>query len=246
MNGREHQVPNPLIQKLEQFAKLADEDKRLLEGASRQVVEFSPREDIITEGDRPDDVHLLLEGWAGRYKTLPEGARPIMAFLIPGDICDLHISLLNRMDHSIGALSRCKVAFIPRETILTIMKENQQLTNALFWSTLVDEAILREWLVNLGHRPADKRVAHLICEMMLRSKSVGLTSDDSFDLPLTQEELGDSMGITSVHMNRTLQFLRSEGFITTNGKRVTVTDTDRLIAFAGFNPIYLHQEQGRA
>jgi CRP-like cAMP-binding protein len=239
-------VPNPLIQKLEQFAKLTDEDKRLLEGASRQVVEFSPREDIITEGDRPDDVHLLLEGWAGRYKTLPEGARPIMAFLIPGDICDLHISLLNRMDHSIGALSRCKVAFIPRETILTIMKENQQLTNALFWSTLVDEAILREWLVNLGHRPADKRVAHLICEMMLRSKSVGLTSDDSFDLPLTQEELGDSMGITSVHMNRTLQFLRSEGFITTNGKRVTVTDTDRLIAFAGFNPIYLHQEQGRA
>jgi CRP-like cAMP-binding protein len=126
------------------------------------------------------------------------------------------------------------------------MGRGDDLARALTWSMLVDEAILREWLVTLGHRPADKRVVHLICEMMLRSKAVGLTDDDSFDLPLTQEELADTMGITPVHMNRTLQALRRSDLITTRGKRVIVQDAGRLMAFADFNPNYLHQEGGRA
>jgi CRP-like cAMP-binding protein len=150
------------------------------------------------------------------------------------------------MDHSIGTLSPAKVAFIPREKMDELMRKGDNLGRALMWSTLVDEAILREWLVNLGHRPADKRVAHLICEMMLRSNAVGLTDDDSFDLPLTQEELADTMGITPVHMNRTLQTLRGHNLITTQGKRVYINDVTRLMEFSGFNPNYLHQEGGRA
>jgi len=124
---------NPLISKLEQFAKLSDEDKRLLEEATHDVAEFGPRHDIINEGDRPEDVHLILEGWAGRYKVLANGDRPIMAYLIPGDLCDIHIALLDQMDHSIGTLSRCKVAFIAREKINKVMEENGRLARAL-WS----------------------------------------------------------------------------------------------------------------
>jgi CRP-like cAMP-binding protein len=237
---------NPLIRKLEQFAELSDEDRRLVDDAVRDVRRLEARQDIIREDERPDNVHLLLEGWAARYKVLPGGERAIMAYLIPGDLCDIHITLLDRMDHSIGTLSPAEVAYIPRERIEALMGRGDDLARALTWSMLVDEAILREWLVTLGHRPADKRVAHLICEMMLRSKAVGLTDDDSFDLPLTQEELADTMGITPVHMNRTLQALRRSDLITTRGKRVIVQDAGRLMAFADFNPNYLHQEGGRA
>jgi CRP-like cAMP-binding protein len=237
---------NPLITKLEQFTKLSDEEKRSVEDAIRDVQQFEARQDIIVEGERPEDVHLLLEGWVSRYKVLPDGGRSIMAYLIPGDVCDIHITLLNEMDHSIGTLSPAKVAFIPRQKMDTLMRREGNLARALMWSTLVDEAILREWLVNLGHRPADKRIAHLICEMMLRSNAVGLTDDDSFDLPLTQEELADTMGITPVHMNRTLQALRSRNLITTQGRQVLINDVKRLMEFADFNPNYLHQEGGRA
>ena len=110
----------------------------------------------------------------------------------------------------------------------------------------MDEAISREWLVNLGRREADKRVGHLICEMLLRSKAVGLTTDDSFVVPLTQEQLGDTMGLSAVHMNRTLQKLRGDGLITSDGKRIVVHDYFKLAEFSGFDPIYLHQMGGRS
>lgn len=177
-----------------------------------------------------------------RYKMLPEGERPIMAYLIPGDVCDIHISLLDQMDHFIGALSPCKVAFIRRETMDRMVARSTGLSRALWWATLVDEAILREWLVTVDHRPADKRVAHFICEMLVRCKAVGLTDDDSFDMPITQEELGDTMGLSTVHINHTLQELRGRGLIAGKGKRVTVDDPERLMEFADFNPNYLHQQ----
>jgi CRP-like cAMP-binding protein len=240
------QMTSPLIRKLEQFAKLFDEDKRALEDATKEVRTYGPRQEIITEGDRPNDVHLILEGWAGRYKLLPNGDRPIMAYLIPGDLCDIHIALLNQMDHSIATLSACKVASIPCETMGKLLENNWRLARAMWWATLVDEAVLREWLVTVGHRSADKRLAHLICEMLLRSKAVGLTSDDSFEMPLTQEELGDTMGLSTVHVNRMLQELRGRDLITSSGRRVIVNDRERLFEFAEFNPNYLHQEIGRA
>jgi CRP-like cAMP-binding protein len=233
---------NPLICKLEQFATLSDEDKQVLADAARDVRTFRRRQDIIEQGDRPDHVHLVVEGWAARYKVLAQGERPIMAFLIPGDFCDIQVTLLDQMDHAITALSACRVAFIPRETMERIMGgEQPRLARALWWSTLVDEAILREWLVNLGHRPADMRLAHFMCEMLIRSKAVGLTKDDGFDMPLTQEELGDTMGMSTVHVNRMVQELRGQGLIESKGKRVMVADLKRLMAFADFDPAYLHQ-----
>lgn len=232
---------NPLIRKLEQFTALSEANKRTVMDAIHDVRNFAARDDIIKEGDRPDDVHLMLEGWAGRYKDLPNGERQIMAYLIPGDLCDIHITLLDQMDHSIGALSPSKVAFIPRIVMEAMLGANDGLSRALWWATLVDEAILREWLVSLGQRPADKRIAHLICEMVLRCRAVGLTGDDSFEMPITQEQFADTVGITPVHMNRSLQALRAEGLISTHGRRITVTDLDRLMNYSDFNPNYLHQ-----
>jgi CRP-like cAMP-binding protein len=169
-----------------------------------------------------------------------------MAYLIPGDACDVHVALLKQMDHSIGSLSPCKVAFLSDEAVTRIISENGNLARALWWSTLVDEAVTREWLVNMGRRDAEKGIGHLLCEMLLRSRAVGLAADDSFPMPLTQEELADTLGISSIHMNRMLQGLRGKGLIATDGKRVTVKDLAALMDFVGFDPTYLHQKAGLA
>ena len=120
-----------------------------------------------------------------------------MALLISGDLCDVQVSLLNRMDHSIATLTACRIALLSRDDIADITKYDARLTRVLWWATLVDEAILREWVVNKGSSPATVRTAHLLCEMLLRLRAVGLASDDGYDLPLTQAELADTMGISA-------------------------------------------------
>jgi len=234
----------PLILKLEQFQELSAEDKHALEAAAGETVTYGPKQDVIHQGDRPDHVHLLLEGWACRYKIMRNGDRQIMAYLIPGDLCDVHVTLLDRMDHSFGALSACRILTFPRQSLADLMQVNGRLLRALWWSTLVDEAILREWLVNVASRPSEKRLGHLICEMIHRAKAVGLTDDHSFELPVTQEELADTMGMTPVHMNRCFQTLRGQGLITTDGRRIIIDDLERLMAFSEFDPMYLHQIKG--
>jgi CRP-like cAMP-binding protein len=231
----------PLIHKLSQYAPVSDEDVALLTRATRNVRLFGPREEIIKEGDRPENVHLIIEGWAVRYKLLEDGSRTIMACLIPGDLCDVQIALLDRMDHGIGAISPCKVALIPRKVISDILDRGQSdLARSLWWCTLVDEATLREWLVNIGRRPAEQRIAHFLCEMLVRLKTVELTDGNSFKLVPSQHDLADAMGMTEVHMNRSLRELDAQGLISRQGRLVTISNLERLSAFAGFNANYLH------
>jgi CRP-like cAMP-binding protein len=244
--AKENDVANPLIWKLEHGAELLEEDRQTLEKAISQVRQVGAREDLIREGDKPHNVHAVLEGFACRYKTLSNGERQIMAWLVPGDLCDLHVSILGEMDHSIATLAPCKIAFMPRETIEELTFKHPAINRALWWATLVDEATLREWLVNAGRRPVDKRMAHLFCELLLRLQSVGCTMDDSFEFPLTQEELGDTLGVSTVHVNRVLQQLRGDGLITLKGKRLTIHDVAGLQEFAEFNPNYLHLKNGIA
>ncbi len=237
---------DPLIRKLEQFTMLTEDEKRQIRDSARDFRTYDRHRDIIREGDKPDKVHLVLEGWLARYKLLPGGQQAILAFLIPGDLCDVQVSLLGEMDHSIKSLSTCSIALIPRQTVAAMIRDSERLGRAMWWSTLLDEAILREWLVTLGHRPAVQRVAHLVCEMLLRARAVGLTEDDSFELPLTQDELGEVMGLSTVHINRVLQELRGHGFIATERRRMIVHDPDGLMSFSDFNPNYLHQVNSRA
>lgn len=230
---------NALLARLETFADLRDDEKVLLSGLSSDVRTFKAKQHIIHEGDRPEEVHLIVDGWAARYKVLPDGSRQTVAFLLPGDFCDLHVAVLGRMDHSIVAITHCRIAFIPNAKMNELTSDHNGLTKALWWSTLVDEAVLRSWVVN-GRRDAYQKIAHLLCELNVRLKQVGLVSDGRFDLPLTQEEIADATGLTSVHTNRTLGRLRRENLIELRGHILTVLDASALAEAAGFDPSYLH------
>jgi CRP-like cAMP-binding protein len=231
-----------LITKLERFTSLSADDKAAIAHAIRKTREIRPNHDIISEDDTPSHVHLMLEGWSARYKVVPDGARQITAFLIPGDFCDLHVTILKRMDHGIVALTRATVAYIDHEEMKTLTHERPELTRAFWWATLVDEGVLRNWIVNIGRRDAFQGVAHLMCELHVRMRNVGLVEDGAFHMPVTQEELADSLGITAVHVNRVLQRLRSEGLIELGGRTLKILDIGTLRETCGFDAGYLHAD----
>jgi CRP-like cAMP-binding protein len=230
---------NPFVRKLEYGADLNDEDRRLLERVSSSPRRLPARKKIIEEGQRPRDAHLVMEGYACRYKILPDGKRHMMALFVPGDVCDFHVQILGEMDHSIATISEASVVDLPPETIEKLVA-NPRINRALWWMTLVDEGTLREWLVNMAQRDAASQMAHLFCELHMRMDAVGLVEDNSFYFPLTQEELADVLGLTAVHVNRTLMKLREKGLVEFGGKRLTVLDLPALRKFADFDPNYLH------
>ena len=201
------------------------------------------RRDVVREGDEPRSVNLVLEGWACRYKQLPDGRRQIVSFFIPGDLCDSNVFILKEMDHSVGAITQTRIAEISQPDFQAMMDESPRITQALWWHELVNASVQREWTTNIGQRTAFERIAHLLCEMFVRLRSVGLTDGDSCDFPLTQVDLADATGLTAVHVNRTLQELRRDGLITLEHRRLTIPDLDRLQDVAMFNPNYLHLDR---
>ena len=229
-----------LVSKLNHCTTLTNEDVNVLQKSIVKVIDLNKQANIERETVKSQFVHLQVEGWACRYKTLENGSEHIVGFLLPGDMSDVHATILDQMDHSIRALTPTKVALIPQERIFHIYRHCPNLTRALFWSTLVDESTLREWLVNQGSRPAVVRLAHLYCEMLMRSRAAGLTKDYSFPMPLTQEELGNTTGLTKVHVNRSIRQLRMQEMIEINHKSVTILDWERLKTFGEFDTTYLH------
>lgn len=229
-----------IIAKLETVADLSQEDLAPLLAVAGDVRTVPAKRDIISEGERPEHVHVIADGRAARYTTLPNGSRQIVALLIPGDFCDLHVAILGKMDHAITALTRCRIAYIPSSALDALTSSHNPLTKAMWWASLVDEAVLRSWIVNNGRRTAYQRIAHLLCELHLRMSMVGLVNYDRFDLPLTQDILADAVGLTAVHTNRTLQKLRSEQLIELHGGTLSVLDVEKLREAAGFDPSYLH------
>ena len=239
-------MPRYLIRKFERFSRLSRDDCRILEAASSAPVHYGAHEDIIREGDNPENVNLVIEGWLCRYKQLEDGRRQIIAFLLPGDLCDTHIFVLDHMDHSIGTLTAAKVSTISRVHLETIAAEHPRLNTALRWDMLLTAAIQREWTVNLGQRTAFERVGHLFCELFQRMRVIGLADSTSFALPITQSDLANALGLSVVHMNRTLQDLRRSGLIVLKGRVLTIPDFAALKAASMFDPNYLHLEhEGR-
>jgi CRP-like cAMP-binding protein len=234
---------NPLAMKLSSFADFSADDAAALDWLSADVRPFKARTDLIKEGDRPEAVFLLIEGWAMRYKVLPDGRRHIMAFLIPGDLCDVHVFILKEMDHSIGLVTNARVAVIPKEKMLALIEDRPKMTQALWWSSLVDDSVLREWLVNMGQRSAHDGIAHLLVEIWLRLRAVGMADDGTIRLPLTQNDIADAMGLTPVHVNRTLQQMRQEGLIELASGALHIPDVRRLMEVSDFDPNYLHLER---
>lgn len=234
-------MPIHLIRKLEQFTRLSADDRRALEqAAAHGAREFKAGEDIVREGDSPSEVNLILDGWACRYKHLEDGRRQILAFLVPGDLSDLRMFILKEMDHSMGAVTPVQVAQIPSETLLDITNAFPRVTRALWWNSLVEESIAREWIANIGQRQAIERMAHLFCELFLRLRGVGLTQGSACPMPMTQEQLADATGMSTVHVNRTLQEMRDTELIVLKGKTLTIPNLEALQSVALFSPNYLH------
>ncbi|RYF14106.1 MAG: Crp/Fnr family transcriptional regulator [Oxalobacteraceae bacterium] len=218
---------------------LSESDRALLLALSDDVQTFPARRDIVREDERPEHVLLMIEGWAIRYKVVEKGGRQITAFLMPGDFCDTHVTMFDQMDHTIASLNETKIALVPRAKILELL-DRPALARSLWWASLIDEAILRAWIVNLGRRDAYDRVGHLFCELSQRLDTVGLVSDGQFALPLTQEDLADAVGLTSVHVNRILKQFRDDGLLTFRHQHVTIADPERLSQAIGFDANYLH------
>jgi CRP-like cAMP-binding protein len=237
-------MTHPLIRKLENFTQLTEREREALLDAIGPAQHFGPREDIVPEGGPADGVNLVLEGIACRYKLLPDGRRQILAYMIPGDTCDLCAFVLRRMDHGIASLSPVSLTVVPQERLAELGTAHPNIKRALWWAALVEEATTREWLVNVGQRTAYERLAHLLCEMFVRLRAVALAEGNRCELPLTQAELADTLGLSTVHVNRTLQDLRRAGFITLRGKNLVVHDFPALARAAMFNPSYL--DLGRA
>jgi CRP-like cAMP-binding protein len=232
---------NPLTMKLEQFTRFdADERRRLDDLLAFPSLTYARGATILAEGSKVENIHLVVSGFAARSKSLADGTRQTMAFLIPGDLCDVEVFVLDAMDHDIVAIAETRCVLIPASKMEELLTESSNLTRAMWWSTMTDSAVLRERIIDHGSRDARQQIAHLFCEMLIRLRIVGETTDHSFPFPLTQEELGEATGMTPVHVNRVLQQLRAEGLIQFKDKAVQVLDSGRLMRLARFEADYLH------
>ena len=233
-------MAHPLIQNLQQHDRLSEAEIRVLLGSFGREKEHRAGEDMIRQGDQPWESTVLLEGFAARYKMQGDGKRRISCLHVTGDFVDLHSFLLRKMDHSVLALTHCRVVGVPHDALQEITDTHPHLTRVLWLSTVVDGAVHREWLTQMGSGEAVRRTAHLICETWTRLRVVGLAKDDAFAFPLTQADLGDMLGISHVHMNRVLTELREHGLATWRGGVVTVNSWDQLKSFAQFDATYLN------
>lgn len=234
-----------LLRKLARTETLSDGDRAMIETMAATNVRTVPaRRDLIREGDRPRFAALILSGWGSRHKILVDGRRQTVGFLLPGDMCDVDVQLLDEADHSLGAVTALTVAQLPRELIGEVAANHPRVMRGLRRATMVDASIAREWAVNLGQRSAIERIAHLLCELYLRLDVVGLVNDGTCEMPLTQTDVAEATGMTPVHVNRTIQDLRARGLVRWRGRELQVVDLPGLMRVGLFSAAYLHM--GRA
>jgi CRP-like cAMP-binding protein len=231
---------HPLIRKLESIFPLTAEEREGITKLPMTVRDLKADQDIVRDQDRPSQCCLILEGFACRYKALEGGKRQIFSFHIPGDIPDLQSLHLSVMDHSLATITRGKVAFITHNTVRAFLRAHPRIGDAFWRDTLIEAAVFREWMAGIGRRDAPTRIAHLFCEMFARLKAVGLVDGNTCEWPITQAEVGDALGLSTVHVNRSLQKLRETGAVEVGGARLAVKDWDALQELGAFDPTYLH------
>jgi CRP-like cAMP-binding protein len=221
---------------------MSDDDRAALMSLPFTRRTFGKDAYIVREGEHATECSVILQGMAFRQKLLRDGARQIISFHIPTEFVDLQNGLLATADHSVQSLNRAVVAAIPRSAVLELADARPTIRMAMWIDTLIDSSIFREWVVNVGRRDSRARIAHLLCELAVRLRRVEAGNGDMFDFPVTQEQLADATGLTSVHTNRTLQALRRDGLIQLTGKSLSVLDWDRLCEVGDFDELYLHHE----
>ncbi|MDT9599295.1 Crp/Fnr family transcriptional regulator [Sphingosinicella rhizophila] len=230
----------PLANKLTKWSTLGRAELEAVYALPFSFKQIAPHKMIVREGDRPTHCCLLVSGFSIRQKIVARGGRQIVNVNIPGDMVDLQNSLLKVADHDVETLTEVSAAFIPREAIEDLAFARPRVGKALWLETLVDGSITREWAANIGRRNAKTRVAHLLCEFAMRLDSAGLGEQCNYELPMTQEQIADATGLTSVHVNRTLRALDADGLTQRHKRSVVITDWKRMAKIADFHPNYLH------
>lgn len=221
---------------------LSSEERHALESAMLPPRSIAANTDLSRQGELAGHVEILIEGWGCRYKTTRDGHRQIVALLIPGDPANLDSFLFTRLDYAVRTLTAAKVLTIPRDRFLALAAQYSGIAKTLAWLAMAENAILSEWALCLGRLSARQRLAHLLCEISAR---LGCANEveSSFELPLTQEQIADVLGLTAVHVNRTIQHLRAEGLIEAKGRAMTITDMNALRRIAEFDPAYLYDRR---
>jgi CRP-like cAMP-binding protein len=223
---------------------LSREEQHALEGAATPVKSVGPNIDLVREGERADTLLIVTDGWACRYTTTREGGRQLPALLVPGDIGNLDSLMFDRLDYSVRTITQTMIVALPRDRALALSAQHPGIARTFTWLGLIENAILGKWTLSLGRRSATERLAHLLCELSVR---LGAENDEesSFAFPLIQEQIGDALGLTSVHVNRTMQRLRTDGLIETANRTLTIPDVAKLRQVGGFDPRYLHMAPPR-
>jgi CRP-like cAMP-binding protein len=233
-------IMTALFQRLQATGNAGHDDLLALKSLPYSLRHFRENQIVLRDGDTPNECFLVVDGFCVRSKTIADGKRQILSIHIPGDFPDLQNLHLDTMDHDVVALSNCTLAFIGH-TALRNLIHTRPTVGDIFWrDTLVDAAIFREWLVNVGQRAAHNRLAHLIVELRERLRLIGRVSGDTFAMPLTQEQLGEAMGVTSVHINRILRQLRVEGVLEFQRGTVRILSEKKLQELVQFDGRYLH------
>lgn len=230
------------ILKLRARDEVSPEEERAIRAVFTETREVSADQTVVRAGEDLSVSLLLLDGLLCRYKDLRDGSRQISELHVAGDFADLHGFTLKRLDHSVMALTRCRIALAPHERVKALTREHPHVARLYWFTTNLDAAIHREWVVSLGRRTALARAAHLFCELHARLGIVGLADDTGYALDLTQTDLAECLGLTPVHVNRTLRQLRERELVEFRGGRVAIGDLVGLRQVAEFDPAYLYLE----
>jgi CRP-like cAMP-binding protein len=233
-----------VLRRLETRVALGNEDRAAVRALPLVYRTLDPASYIVREGEPPQMCALLLSGFAFRHKVTGEGQRQIMSVHLAGEFLDLHNSFLEVADHNVPALTRCEIAAVPVPALRRLVEAHPRVGRAMWIETLIDAAIFREWIVNVGRRDSISRISHLLCEFALRLEAAGLARDLRYELPMSQEQIADCTGLTPVHVNRVLKELGRLGLIEREKRAVSIVDWDRLQEMGDFNTRYLHIEAG--
>lgn len=233
-------IGDVLIQHLELIGDLTPADERLLQSIKGESRHVGRGEDILVKGERPDHVIVVLDGLLQRYGLTAEGARQMFAVYLPVDAPCLETLHMGVFDNWLAALAPSEIGIIPHREIFRVMDASPNILALIWRDTLYQGSLSREWLLRNSQMPAHARMAHLFCEVMTRARAVGLASGDSCALPMTQQDLGEALGLSPVHVNRTLMMIRATGFLEFERGRLTVLDWKGLVETTEFDDLYLH------
>lgn len=232
-----------IIASLARHSALDEDDHAALRGLQLSQRQIEPSTYLVREGEKPARCAFILSGFTYRQKLTSNGARQIVSLQIPGEFVDLQNLWLNESDHNVQALTRTQIADIDIAALRAIVGARPAIATAMWRTSLIDSSIFREWIVNIGRRDAHTRVGHLLCEFSLRLESAGIATTGAYDLPMTQEQLGDTVGLTPVHVNRVLKALAQRGLIERDRRQIRIVDWAGLRDASDFNPRYLHLSQ---